>query len=79
MVTMSLKLFTGLAVAAVAAWIAYGAGAMLVLAAVLVLLCVGLFWVRSSSGSRFGTELLRDPAVSTLVFPPESKLHQPPR
>jgi hypothetical protein len=79
MVTKSLKLFAGLAVAAAVAWTASDGDEMVSLAAVVVLLCVGLFWLRSSSGSRLGTEMLRDPAVSTLVFPPESKLHRPPR
>jgi hypothetical protein len=74
MAKTSLKLFTGIALPATVAWTAYEGGAPLSLAAVLMLLCVALFWVRSSSSSRFRTELLHDPAVSTLVFPPESKL-----
>jgi hypothetical protein len=80
MITSSLKLFIGLALAAAVAWNAYDGGAMLLVPAVLMLmlLCLGLFWVRSPS-SRLRTELLHDPAVSTLVFPPESKLQQPPR
>jgi hypothetical protein len=79
MVTSSLKLFTGLALAAAIALSAYDGGGVLLSAAVLVLVCAGLFCLRSLSGSRFRTELLHDPAVSTLVFPPESKLQRPPR
>lgn len=74
MVTTLLKLFIGVAITAVAAWSAYDGRAILLLAAVLVL-CAGLLWVRLSSVSRRETALLHDPAVSTLVFPPESKLH----
>jgi hypothetical protein len=40
---------------------------------------VELLYATRSLTRRLGTEVLRDPAVSTLIFPPESKLHQPPR
>jgi len=78
MVTSSLKFLIGLALAAAVAWTAYAGSAVLAVAAVLILVCLVLFWARSS-GSRLRTELLHDPAVSTLVFPPESKLQQPSR
>jgi hypothetical protein len=79
MVKSWLKVFFGLALAAAVAWTAYDGRAKHLLAAVLVFLCVAVFWLRASARSRLRTELLQDPAVSTLVFPPESKLHQPPR
>jgi hypothetical protein len=79
MVTSSLKLFTGIALVAAVAWSAYSGVAMPLLAAGVLVLCVVLLWARSSRGSPFRTELLHDPAVSTLVFPPESKLQQPRR
>lgn len=52
---------------------AYAARAMPLVVSVLVLLSVslaGVFWIRARRSSR---SQLHDPAISTLVFPPESK------
>lgn len=49
------------------------------MAAVLVLLLAGLLGLRFVSASRLRTDLLHDPEVSTLVFPPARKLGQPVR
>jgi hypothetical protein len=79
MVTSSLKLVTGFALAAVVAWTVYDRDATVWLTAVLVLLCAGLFWFWRLGGPRLRADLLHDPATSTLVFPPESKLQRPLR
>lgn len=82
MVIGSVKLVAGVAVAAVVARIAYGIGGMSLVATGLGLLCIGVIAFRSLSASRQRADLLHDPAVSTLVFPPESKVRQaarPPR
>jgi hypothetical protein len=77
MVSSFLKWFIGIALALAVAWTAWGGVALLLPALGLSVLCVVLLLVRSSNGSGLRAELLHDPSVSTLVFPPESKL--PPR
>jgi fatty acid desaturase len=79
MVTSLLKISVRIAVAAAAAWAAFQGGAMLLLAAVLVLLYVVLFSLSVRSGSRSGDDVLHDSTISTLVFPPDSRIHRPPR
>jgi len=39
----------------------------------LVVLCVGIFAFRSFKHRRDGEHVVHDAAISTLVFPPESK------
>ena len=47
----------------------------ILVAAALVLVCAGVLFSRWWRTPRSPTDLTRDPSVSTLVFPPESKLH----
>jgi hypothetical protein len=82
MITSHSRWLAAFGVAAAVAWVTYDSAGMLLGGAVLAVLCVafiGLFWM---GGSRRGADVLHDPAVSTLVFPPESKFQQsvlPPR
>jgi hypothetical protein len=81
MVTGSVRLVAGVALAGAVAWTAYESGGMLLMGAVLILLSAG-FCFRFMRASRLRADLLHDPAVSTLVFPPESNMQQaarPPR
>lgn len=80
MVSSPLRLLATVAAASALAWAAYEGRAMLLAGALLALLCGGLFlWMKAGRGR---DDTLHDPAVSTLVFPPESKFQQsvlPPR
>ena len=61
---------------------AYASRALLLGAVLFALLCAGVIGVRFLRAGRERGALLHDPAVSTLVFPPESKFRQsvsPPR
>lgn len=65
-----------LAAAAAAGWGAYESRGTPLVSALLALACagfVGFAWVKAS---RRKSDFLHDPAVSTLVFPPESKFPQ---
>jgi hypothetical protein len=73
MTTGHLKGTAAVALAVSVAWAAYRSGGALLAGAWLALFCVGLigfFWIRAS---RRNADVFHDPAVSTLVFPPESK------
>lgn len=66
-----------LAGAAAAGAGAYATRDMPLVVSVLALLCAwlgGVFWVRVRRRSQSQVQL-HDPAISTLVFPPESKFH----
>jgi hypothetical protein len=72
----------GIAAAALVSWAAYTRLGALVGAGLLALLCgavLVVLWVRAGRARR---AVLNDPAISTLVFPPESKFQPsvlPPR
>lgn len=71
--TGHLRWTAALALAAAVAWAAYKTGGGLLLCAWLALLGVGLIGFIRISASRKVPDAFYDPAVSTLVFPPESK------
>ena len=73
MFTGHLRSTAALALAAAVAWAAYERSGALLAGAWLAL--VGLGWVGYAwiSAARRRADVLHDPAVSTLVFPPESK------
>jgi uncharacterized membrane protein YjjB (DUF3815 family) len=73
MFTGHLKGTVAAALAGSVAWAAYKSGGALLAGAWLALFCVGLigaFWIHAY---RKSADVFHDPAVSTLVFPPESK------
>ena len=69
------KSVLGAALVAVLLWTAYGSGEVLKVLAVLAVLCTGVVGYRWLSSWRMSRDDLHDPAVSTLVFPPHSRLH----
>ena len=76
MLSRWIRTLASLAAAAGAAWGAYANRGTPLAFALLALVCAGLIgfaWVRAGRGRVDG---LHDPAVSTLVFPPESKFQQ---
>lgn len=73
-----------LAVAAGGAWAAYKTEGVVLGTALLALICAGVigFLWKGKGAPRRRSVVLHDPAISTLVFPPESKFRQsvlPPR
>jgi hypothetical protein len=62
-----------LVVAAAAGWGAYASRSMPLASALLALLCAGLVAASWRSARRDRQAHLHDPAISTLVFPPESR------
>lgn len=75
MVKSSLKILGAVALAAAVVWVVSMVGSSLLVAGLVAVTVVALYWRLSSSSSRTASELRPDPAVSTLVFPPESRLH----
>lgn len=82
MITGNFRWIAAAAVAAAVAWAAYKSGGALLAGVSFVLVMAGFFGLSRLGASRRGDDVLHDPAVSTLVFPPESKFQQsvlPPR
>jgi hypothetical protein len=71
-----IRTFASLAAAAGAAWGAFAHRGTPLTFALLALVCAGLIGFACARALRGRTDALHDPAVSTLVFPPESKFQQ---
>ena len=65
--------WAAVALAVSVAWAAYKWGGVLLAGSWLALVCFALLVFRRLSASRRDADLLHDPAISTLVFPPESQ------
>lgn len=79
--TGSLRSVAAVALVVLVAWMAYRNGGMLLSGASLGLLGTAFLVFRRLAAARPRAGLLHDPAVSTLVFPPETRVQRarPPR
>ena len=73
MITGHFRWTAAVALAASVLWAAYEGGGVLLAGACLALLLFALMGLRWIGAARRRGEVLHDPAISTLVFPPESK------
>ena len=73
MFTAFLRAAVAIALAVLVAWGAYTRAGLLLASALVALFCFGAMAFARISAARRKGDIVHDPAISTLVFPPESK------